>query len=174
MKSAVELSLLVLRCADIEQSRTFYETLGLVFTPEQHGSGPKHYSARLSDTVLELYPALEAPSPIRIGLRVADVAASVAAVRSFADCVLRFEPEQAPNVALLRDLDGNKVELVAARGKSEDCLCTVWNLETGFFVRGAEQTPIAQGPAFSARIVPDIDEVTQFFRVRVDVAKPPA
>ncbi|HYP99072.1 MAG TPA: hypothetical protein VER96_10375 [Polyangiaceae bacterium] len=57
-------------------------------------------------------------------------------------------------------------------GTRKERLCTVWNLETGFFVRAAEHAPAAQEPAFSARIVPDIDEVTQFFRVRVEVAEP--
>ncbi|MBL8021099.1 MAG: hypothetical protein JNM27_15620 [Leptospirales bacterium] len=55
-----ECPFLVFRCADIEESRTFYESLGLQFTREQHGSGPIHYSAMIGNgLVLELYPAKE-------------------------------------------------------------------------------------------------------------------
>ncbi|HEX2731005.1 MAG TPA: hypothetical protein VHM70_05345 [Polyangiaceae bacterium] len=39
----LNLALLVLRCQDLERSRQFYAALGLVFTSEQHGSGPVHY-----------------------------------------------------------------------------------------------------------------------------------
>ncbi len=42
---------------DIELTRAFYETRGLVFVSEQHGTGPKHYAAVGLDYVLELYPA---------------------------------------------------------------------------------------------------------------------
>lgn len=90
------LSLVVLRCANLDQSRQFYETLGIVFTPEQHGSGPHHYSARLGPTILELYPAAKPPTPIRIGLGVIDVRAAISAARSFANCVIRFDPDQEP------------------------------------------------------------------------------
>jgi catechol 2,3-dioxygenase-like lactoylglutathione lyase family enzyme len=34
----------VLRCADLERSRAFYEALGLTVVPEQHGAGPAHFS----------------------------------------------------------------------------------------------------------------------------------
>ena len=60
MTNVVELSLVVLRCADLERTRRFYEALGLTLMPEQHGSGPRHYSARLPLRRLEqsLAPAL--------------------------------------------------------------------------------------------------------------------
>ena len=107
------LNLVVLRCANVARSRELYEALGIVFTPEQHGSGPHHYSARLGTTVLELYPAAEPTTPIRIGIGVADVPAAVAAARAIADCVVRFEHDRVPHSALIRDPDGNKIELTA-------------------------------------------------------------
>jgi catechol 2,3-dioxygenase-like lactoylglutathione lyase family enzyme len=109
--SQPEFNLVVVRCADLARSRQFYETLGIVFTPEQHGSGPHHHSSRLGATVLELYPAVEPTTPVRIGIGIADVHAAVAAARAFADCVIRFDPEQSS--ALIRDPDGNKIELTA-------------------------------------------------------------
>ena len=109
----LELSLLVVRCADLDKSRQFYEALGVVFTPEQHGSGPRHFSARLGATVLELYPATETTTPIRIGIGVVDVHAAVAAALALADCVIRFDPNRTPQSALVGDPDGNKIELTA-------------------------------------------------------------
>lgn len=69
------LDLLVLRCADLQRTRAFYETAGISFIEEQHGTGPEHLSGVVGDTVLELYPATAQRSPevgLRIGLSVAD------------------------------------------------------------------------------------------------------
>jgi catechol 2,3-dioxygenase-like lactoylglutathione lyase family enzyme len=54
------ITLIVLRCADVERAREFYETLGLTLVAEQHGAGPRHYSTTIGRTVLELYPRLRA------------------------------------------------------------------------------------------------------------------
>ena len=50
------LNLLVLRCANIEKSKDFYSKLSLSFVKEQHGKGVVHYSTKLGDLLLELYP----------------------------------------------------------------------------------------------------------------------
>jgi lactoylglutathione lyase len=76
------LTLVVVRCRDLEQSRRFYEALGLSFNTERHGAGPVHYSTRLGTTVLELYPAGAAPSNVRLGVGVANVATAVDSVRA--------------------------------------------------------------------------------------------
>ena len=49
--------LLVIYTAMLEECRAFYTDLGLVFTKEQHGTGPEHYAADLPGLVFELYPA---------------------------------------------------------------------------------------------------------------------
>jgi hypothetical protein len=49
----------VLRCADLDATRIFYEALGLEFMEERHGRGPRHLSTRLGEAVLELYPATD-------------------------------------------------------------------------------------------------------------------
>lgn len=54
------LNLLVLRCESIDKTRCFYENFGFVFVKEQHGNGPVHYSTKVQDIVLELYPASQA------------------------------------------------------------------------------------------------------------------
>ena len=51
------LNLLVLRCADLEACRRFYELLGLRFSKHAHGSGPEHYAHEDERGVFELYPA---------------------------------------------------------------------------------------------------------------------
>jgi hypothetical protein len=73
------LTLLVIRCRDLERWRSFYQALGLEFAPEKHGSGPHHYSSRLGSTVLELYPSTKAVGGLRFGFSVADVVEGVAA-----------------------------------------------------------------------------------------------
>lgn len=48
---------IVLRCADVEISKAFYEKQGLLFRQEKHGTGPVHYTATHGEWVFELYPA---------------------------------------------------------------------------------------------------------------------
>ena len=52
----MKLTLLVIRCRNLELSRLFYEGLDLKFIQEKHGKGPKHYSTEIDGVVLELYP----------------------------------------------------------------------------------------------------------------------
>jgi catechol 2,3-dioxygenase-like lactoylglutathione lyase family enzyme len=61
------LYLLVLRCANIERSKSFYELFGMAFKKEQHGNGPQHYSCADESGVFELYP-LEGGSADQTGL----------------------------------------------------------------------------------------------------------
>lgn len=106
------LDYVVLRCADLDRSRTFYEAVGLVFVPEQHGSGARHYSCSLGATVMELYPARGQPSSgVRLGLRVPDVEAALEALRSMQADIVRTDTEGTTLSAVLRDPDGNEVIL---------------------------------------------------------------
>jgi len=50
---------------------------------------------------------------------------------------------------------------------------TVWKLESGFFARDRELAAAMQAHEFSTRVVPDIGEATQFFRVCVSVPDSP-
>jgi len=106
----VGLQYLVLRCADLERSRTFYEALGLRLTPEQHGRGAPHHSCNVGDVVLELYPLSGRPSAgARLGLRVASVGAVVEAMaRIGAD--VRVAPDGTS--AVIRDPDGHEIAIV--------------------------------------------------------------
>lgn len=108
-----QLTLLVLRCRDLEASRGFYAALGLVIVPEQHGTGPAHYSCQLGSTVLELHPASGPTSNVRVGVSIPDVAAAIEAIRAVGGRVER-EPTTEPHTALVRDPDDNPVELSQA------------------------------------------------------------
>jgi catechol 2,3-dioxygenase-like lactoylglutathione lyase family enzyme len=104
------LTLLVLRCGDLEASRRFYAALGLVLITEQHGSGPVHYSCQLGATVLELYPSTSATTSTRLGIDVPSVTHALRAVRSLGGRIDR-EPTPEHGSCLVRDPDGNAVEL---------------------------------------------------------------
>ena len=109
------LDYVVLRCADLDQSRMFYEAVGLVFVPEQHGGGARHYSCVLGATVLELYPARGKPSSgVRLGLRLPDVEAALEVLRSIDADIVRTDAEGTTPSAVLRDPDGNEVVLQPA------------------------------------------------------------
>ncbi len=56
--NAVSFDGIVLYSNNAGAVKKFYQTLGLSFVEEQHGSGPKHYAAQLKhNSVLEIYPA---------------------------------------------------------------------------------------------------------------------
>ena len=49
-------------------------------------------------------------------------------------------------------------------------LATVWRLESGFFARDGELAAAMQAHELSTRIIPNIEQATQFFRVRVEIS----
>jgi catechol 2,3-dioxygenase-like lactoylglutathione lyase family enzyme len=99
--SSIRATLLVLYCARVDECRRFYSDLGLSFTAEQHGQGPKHYAAVLADgMVFELYPARpdRESGAVRLGFSVVGTAAT---------------PPLAPGRHVLTDPDGRTVEVHA-------------------------------------------------------------
>ncbi len=108
------LSLLVLRCIDIEATRAFYERLGLRFERERHANGPEHLACADGEVTLELYPA-RGPTDRdvgRIGLAVDSIEQSVAAVLA-GGARLRSAPRHTEHGlrAEVEDPDGRAVEL---------------------------------------------------------------
>lgn len=100
------INLLVLYVSDINESRKFYELLGLDLIREQHGPEmPVHYTTELSGGVtLELYPApTGVVSRVRLGLAVPDPTAAVERLRTAGFTVKRSN--------LVVDPDGNRVVL---------------------------------------------------------------
>ena len=109
----MRLNLLVLRTNKPDELKSFYSAFGARFVSERHGGGPDHYSARLGDLVLEIYPTADGTPPdpsLRIGLIVDDLHG---ALRSIGQAVT---PRQTPwgLRAVVRDPDGRAVELCQA------------------------------------------------------------
>jgi lactoylglutathione lyase len=111
MTDGVSLSLQVLRCADLERSRAFYESLGLAFTREQHDRGPLHYSSRVGDTVLELYPkgTLDT-SGLRFGLILLRGREVLDALTQCGGALVSTDSRDVRRV-VVRDPDGHTLEL---------------------------------------------------------------
>ena len=104
----MKVSLLVIRCNDIEVSKSFYQLLGFSFIREKHGNGPVHYSCEHDGTVFELYPnKSESPQDnTRLGFIVSDLVNIIknVAVTSTYEYVGK-------TVHVLTDPDGRKVEI---------------------------------------------------------------
>lgn len=69
------INLTVIHSQNLEKSKKFYETLGISFLYEQHGSGKKHLSAALEGIVFEIYPSSDDvdTSAVRLGFQVPSV-----------------------------------------------------------------------------------------------------
>jgi predicted enzyme related to lactoylglutathione lyase len=107
--------LLVLRSAKIEAMLAFYTTIGLRFEQEQHGTGPKHYSAQIGGMVFELYPLGNkdaGDTTTRLGITVDDLGKTLDRLKAVSAVVSR-EPEATPwgRRAVVRDPDGRSIEL---------------------------------------------------------------
>lgn len=104
----MKISLLVIRCQDIEASKDFYQKLGLSFAKEKHGNGPEHYSCEHDGCVFELYPNKGKPpyDNNRLGFKVSALANTInnlTVVSSY---------EFAGNtIYVVTDPDGRKVEI---------------------------------------------------------------
>lgn len=104
----VKISLLVIRCKDIEASKEFYQALGMYFVKEKHGNGPTHYSCEYDDCVFELYPNKGEP-PMdnnRLGFKVSNL-----------DCIIKNISINSTyefagkTIYVITDPDGRKVEI---------------------------------------------------------------
>jgi catechol 2,3-dioxygenase-like lactoylglutathione lyase family enzyme len=100
--TTIRATLLVLYTPHLEECHRFYSDLGLAFTAEQHGQGPRHYAAVLADgLVFEIYPARpeRQTGALRLGLAITGAAAT---------------PALTAGRHLLTDPDGRTVELHAS------------------------------------------------------------
>ena len=107
-----QLNLLVLRCADIEQSRRFYEALGMTFVRHSHGSGPEHYAHEDERGVFELYPAkhyVTSTDATGLGFATSDLEGTRAALAEYEPAEVR-QTEWGRSF-VVRDPDGRRVEI---------------------------------------------------------------
>jgi catechol 2,3-dioxygenase-like lactoylglutathione lyase family enzyme len=111
------ISYVVLRCADLERTREFYEALGLQLVPEQHGSGAKHYSSDVGGVILEFYPFAGKPtSGLQFGLVVPDVGRVIESLRTRWTTVT-IDDAGSTAAATIKDPDGHRIELQHARSR---------------------------------------------------------
>jgi lactoylglutathione lyase len=110
------LNLVVLRVADLDRAATFYRAIGLELAKEKHGNGPEHLAAVVAGVVIELYMTrneTESTSAVRLGFRVADVEATLAACEQAGGRLVSSAKDSAwGRRAVVDDPDGHRVELV--------------------------------------------------------------
>ena len=109
------IKLIAIRCADLQQSRSFYESLSLKLQPEQHDKGPPHYSVAVNGTLFELYPKSaerQIDNQTRLGFSVPNLDGVISALRANGVEIIT-EPRETPwgKRAVVRDPDGRAVEL---------------------------------------------------------------
>src|SRR5262249_29758775 len=112
----MNLNLLVLRCADIEAARRFYEVVGMRFTKHSHGSGPIHYAHEDDRGVFELYPAKEAESDrTALGFSTEELTAAHLNFTNASFNPTAISQNEWGTSFTVRDPDGRRVEIKAAR-----------------------------------------------------------
>lgn len=110
------LNLLVLRCANIERSKSFYELFGMAFAQEQHGNGPIHYSSSDDRGVFEIYPTEGgAPDQTGLGFVTGDMEGLHQLLRRNQFAPREIRTTELGRTFVVRDPDGRRVE-VKARG----------------------------------------------------------
>ena len=104
----MKLSLLVIRCKDIDRSKSFYESIGLKFKKEKHGNGPEHYSTDNDGIVFELYPnkGLAPTDNTRFGFKLENLIEVVKHLEI--DNTYEFNSN---TIYVVKDPDGRKIEL---------------------------------------------------------------
>jgi hypothetical protein len=89
--------------------------LGIVFTEERHGTGPRHYAWEKDELVLELYPIKEGQPPdnVRLGFSTSLLADVSGALRHDPEVTVLKPPCTTADrlVLLLQDPDGRIVEV---------------------------------------------------------------
>lgn len=111
----ISLTLLVLKTHQMDRLLAFYQALGIEFTEEQHGKGPRHHAGRVGDVVIEIYPLPDegtADSSARLGFSVGNLAEVVQALQSIDTPVVKQPTQTAWGLqTVVKDPDGRSVEL---------------------------------------------------------------
>lgn len=115
--SEPKLRLVVIRTTEVGRLADFYRCVGVQFAEEQHGGGPRHFAAQLSDVVVEIYPA-NTPEDVdrttRLGFSISDIHGAIRALETFgAEIVVQPKQTEWGLRAVVKDPDGRAVELYA-------------------------------------------------------------
>lgn len=108
------LKLVVLKTNQLQLVRDFYTRLGFHFVEEQHGKGPRHFSAPLGDGTLEFYPlsdGTKADTTTRLGFSVSCMDSVIESLAAL-DAIASGPKQTAWGLqAIVHDPDGRTVEL---------------------------------------------------------------
>jgi len=110
------ISLLVLKTAQLETLRRFYEALGVQLRMERHGKGPVHYAGQIGHVVLEVYPLPDAETAAdrttRLGFAVTDLRQILSTLEGQgAEVVTPINETEGGLYLVVRDPDGRTLEL---------------------------------------------------------------
>jgi len=110
------ISYIALRTKDIDKLKIFYETIGLSFVKEQHGEGPWHYSCRIGNFVLEIYPSSDAISKDRLGFKVDNLESRLQELQKIgAQIKTQLSQKTHKKRVVIYDYDWRIVELIENR-----------------------------------------------------------
>lgn len=111
----IVLTLLVLKTRQVDRLLAFYQALGVEFTEEQHGHGPRHHAGRVGAVVIEIYPLQDGGTvakSTRLGFSEGDLAVVVRALEGIGTFVVKQPRQTAWGLqAVVKDPDGRSVEL---------------------------------------------------------------
>ncbi|MBK6608638.1 MAG: VOC family protein [Leptospiraceae bacterium] len=107
----MKLTYLVIKCNDIEKSKSFYEAIGFLPVKEKHGKGAEHYSFALNDFIIELYPSSKiVEGNLIMGLEIKIPIVEIKKRLKF----ISYETEPSKNKDgnfSINDPDGNKIRI---------------------------------------------------------------
>jgi predicted enzyme related to lactoylglutathione lyase len=112
----MDIRLLVLRTGDAKKLVDFYSIFGLTFEYHKHGSSPYHYSATITQMVLEIYPLsknqIDPDKTLRLGFGIDNFDETVMKLKE-QDVSFVLEPTMTEFgfMAIVLDPDERKIEL---------------------------------------------------------------
>jgi hypothetical protein len=112
----MNIKLLVVRTESPKRLSEFYSLLGLEFEYHSHGMSPMHYSARIGNATLEVYPLMKGQAAsdkgLRIGLTIDDFDNRISFLRN-SGVIFSLEPSETEFglMAVVIDPDGRRLEL---------------------------------------------------------------
>ena len=120
----MEINLIVIRTNKPKELAEFYEQIGMKFEYHQHGKGTWHYSTEIGEMVFEIYPLMKnqkAPDKsLRLGFTIDDLDSLITKLKN-RDVEIVREPKQSEwgYFAIIKDLDGRKIELKKKTAKEQ-------------------------------------------------------
>jgi lactoylglutathione lyase len=112
----IQLSLVVIRSANLEEAVKFYQIIGLAFEKHRHGNGLEHFASNIGKSTFEIYPQtaqMGSTTGTRLGFTVLDVDSLVVRLQQENIAVIS-KPSNSEwgRRAVVVDPDGHRIELI--------------------------------------------------------------